>query len=520
MQLCWKAAEERPTMAGVLQRLESLRDDIARNTPSSRKKKNISLSHSPKTTPSSTPTVPHNKATPTTTPTQPHANRATPTQPHSKRATPTTTAPKPHPNRVPPKTTPTKPHPSSTTPTEPHPKPSDKRKSYPPRRPAPKLPEEGSLKRRSRTTIPTSIPNDAHQQQSIPNDAHQQQPIPNNAHQHQPIPNDAHQHQHVQSGADQPQQPLRQNTVKEEIVKHPSNEPLSSEHDTATGRANPNFAKAEQEEDEGVITGAGEGEREGELGDERDVEEGVMFVNQAAEAEEGEMEEEVGTVGDFDQIDNIGRGGGGGGEWDMDDGQEWGDEDFILEPPIDFSQPGAEDNDLPPDLYNPDESQCTSIDDFEPVPELPPSPKTSPKGQRRNGSSTTSRGASAHNLSSTASERGDSKRKKKKKKREGGQKGRRGVRGDGTQAASPLLTYHTQRETQPQLPDSVGGSWNEPEFDNDGEEGEDSRYRRPTGQISKALLKRAPSWSRSGASEGEDELPGVVYDDDISALIW
>ena len=302
-------------------------------------------------------------------------------------------------------------------------------------------------------------------------------------------------------------------------MKHPSNEPLNSEHDTTTARVNPNFAEAEQEEDEDVITGAGEGERGGELGDERD--EGVMFVNRAAEAEEGEMEEEVGTVGDLDQIDNNGRGGGGGGEWDMDDGQEWGDEDFILEPPIDFSQPGAEDIDLPPDLYNPDESQCTSIDDFEPVPEPPPSPKTSPKGQRRNGSSTTSRRGSAHNLSSTASERGNSKsKKKKKKKREGGEKGRRGVRGDGTQVASPLLTYHTQRETQPQLPDSVGGSWNEPEFDNDGEEGEDSRYRRPTGQISKALLKRAPSWSRSGASEGEDELPGVVYDDDISALIW
>ena len=61
--------------------------------------------------------------------------------------------------------------------------------------------------------------------------------------------------------------------------------------------------------------------------------------------------------------------------------------------------------------------------------------------------------------------------------------------------------------------------WREPNFDED----IDSRYRRPTSRIA-TLLKRAPSWGRSGKGGGggaaEDDIPNVVYDDEVSALIW
>ena len=483
MQLCWKPAKERPTMTDVVQRLENLRDDIARNTLSSRKRKSI-LSHSPKITPNTTPP----NRTPNTTPIAvhagPHPKGTVPTtEPHPKRVTPDS-----HSKRPMPAATPTEPHPKKATPTtKPHPK------SYAPRRPAPKVPGEGSLKRRSKTE-PTRVQNDATQHQHVPNDAHHQQEIPNGAHQHQQIPTGA-------------QHPLEKDVRAGEV--QPSNEPaVSSEHHSATsamGITNPGFAEVERE-DEGGITGAAEG-MGAELREERDVEEGVLFVNRAAEAEEGEVKEPTENRG--------------GGEWDLEDGQEWGDEDFILEPPIDFSQPGMEYDNLPPDVDNPSESVCTSIDDFEPIPEPLPPPKAPPKEQAR---TATGHEGSAHDVSSTARDRVDSKGKKKQKK-EGkkGRRERRRERGDGTQA-SPLLTYHTRGEIQPQVIDrGTGGEvregWKEPDFEEE-EEGEDSRYRRPTGQISKALLKRAPSWSRSGHNEGGDELPNAVYDDDVSALLW
>ena len=491
MQLCWKPAKERPTMTDVLQRLENLRDDIARNTPSSRKRKSI-LSHSPKITPNTTPP----NRTPNTTPIAvhagPHPKGTTPTEPHPKRVTPDS-----HSKRPMPAATPTEPHPKKATPTtKPHPK------SYAPRRPAPKAPGEESLKRGS---------NDATQHQHVPNDAHHQQEIPNGAHQHQQIPNGA---QHVRAG---------------EMEKQPSNEPAAiSEHNRVTsamGITNPGFAEVERK-DEGGITGATEEEMGAEFREERDVEEGVLFVNRAAEGEveeedvKGTEEEVKGTEEEVKEpTENR-----GGGEWDLEDGQEWGDEDFILDPPIDFSQPGMEDDDLPPDVDNPNESLCTSIDDFEPIPEPLTSPNAPPKEQARTDSFATGRKGPAHNVSSTARDRVDSKSKKKQKK-EGkkGRRERRRERGDGTQA-SPLLTYRTRGEIQPQVIDrGTGGEvregWKEPDFE-EKEEGEDSRYRKPTGQISKALLKRAPSWSRSGHSEGEDKLPNVVYDDDVSALLW
>ena len=283
---------------------------------------------------------------------------------------------------------------------------------------------------------------------------------------------------------------------------------MSSEHNHATagmGVMNPGFA---ERGDEGGITGASGKEGGNELGVERDVERGVLFVNEAAE--EGEEEGEVrGTEGGIQDS--------GSGAWDLEDGQEWEDEDFILEPPIDFSQPGMEeeeDDDLPQDLYNPRESLCTSIDDFEPILEPPPSPKT----QQTRADSYTAESVS--DVSSTGRGRVDSKSKKKQRKKEG-KRGRREKRGDGTQE-SPLLTYHTRRDIPPRVMDEGGGGevregWNETDFQ---DEEEDSRYRKPTGRMAKALLKRAPSWSRSGTTEGDDNPPNVVYDDDVSALIW
>ena len=98
--------------------------------------------------------------------------------------------------------------------------------------------------------------------------------------------------------------------------------------------------------------------------EEGDAREGVLFVNQLAEEEEEEREggretrEEIGE-GAHTEKQNV---------WQYD---EDGEEDFILEPPEDFSQVSGEREEeiglplgMADDLYNPSESQCTSIDDF------------------------------------------------------------------------------------------------------------------------------------------------------------
>ena len=495
MQRCWKKAEERPTMVDVVKQLETLRDDIARNTPSSRKRRSISLSRSPKTTPRSTPPearlqqapqITPLKATPTqpcpdshkTTPTQlpSDSNKSTPTEPRPNSNKAAHTHPRPAMITTPKTTHPVQPHPNASS-DPPKASPPQKAsstagkkrggKSYAPRRPAPKVPNEGSLKRGS-TIVPVSTPISAH-------------------------------HQH----------PLEKSVKAdtEKLAKEEEEEDEVRRAEVAVSvKENPGFVEEEGGGGEimTVVSGRDGGVEEG----------GVFFENTAAAAEEEEArqtdngardaEMEMERAGEWDMGEEEGEGGA--------DQQEWADEDFILEPPIDFSQPGVEDEEFPQggshDLYNPDDSQCTSIDDFEPIPQLPPSPKPSPKPSIKTHHTHTGGGFSTAPALASESD------KQKKKKKDGSRRRdrRRDKRGDGTQA-SPLLTYHTPREHTARET-GRGRGWNERE------EEEDALYRRPTGDISSALLKRAPSWGRSGKGETEGDLPNVVYDDEVAALIW
>ena len=539
MQLCWKVADKRPTMAELVGQLEQFRDYIARNTPSSRKRWRIGLSHSPKssttpksTTPRSTPTLQQRDGpSPKTTPNKPHPNttpRDDSTKPHltqeSKFTTPTVSEPS-HGKSSPVLAKPGQPQRVSGTKRKPV-------KSHSPRRPAPKIPEEGSLKRKSAIN-PVQAPINAHRhplEKAIKVESEQKEKM-----------------------SDEPTK-MGLSMVPAESVKNPGfveaeREKEVSNLSSGVGEGTAIFVnKAAEEEnreenekerdERGREDSATELEMEGgtamfvnRAADEKKEEKGreerdgknsvteleadrgtAIFVNRAADKEnEKEREEREDSPTELEAAR--------GTEWIFEDepGQEWGDEDFILDPPIDFSQPGVEDDDDFPqgdayDQYNPNESQCTSIDDFEPIPHLPaPSPRLSLRTHTPEASSRAVV-SPADGEVREGHKRVDSKHKKKKKK--GAHEPRREKkkeRGDGTQA-SQLLTYHSWGDIEPHEREG----WGEQDF----EEGEDFRYRRPTGQISSALLKRAPSWGRSGKRETEDDMPNVVYNDEIAALIW
>ena len=432
MQSCWMLANERPTMPDVLHQLEDLRDEIARNTPTSSRKRRItrsSPSNSPKTTPTGTPIVPHPK--PATRMTQEEG--------------------------IPPPTT-----------TRSAKQPAEKRhggKGYAPRRPAPKIPDEGSLKRG--TTTKTSQ-----------------------------VLNDSQQH------------PLEK-TVKAQTEKKPSEVPQDVHHRSDKGEASGavtsirNLVFATMNEDDSVK-------------EVDDVIEGILFVNQAAKENERVSELQKENEAETEPQN----------AWEEEE-----EDDFILEPPIDFSQTSM-DRDSPSlplaglvdphDLYNPSESQCTSIDDFEQTFELPPSLEPSPevvqKSIRAQASLDTCGASNTAGLHS-------SKQRKKKKKRSGASTHDRmndndrmpssyqdqtQVTRDGSSSTTGKVEYARKEMDMEQ-------GWNESDFADD-----DSRYRRPTSRI-KALLKRAPSWGRSGKDDGtreDDTIPNVVYDDEVSALIW
>ena len=433
MQLCWKPASERPTMPDVLHRLEELRDDIARNTPTSYRKRKImrsSPSNSPKTTPTGTPIVPHPKP----------ASRVTQT------GTPPTN---------------TRDVQQSAT------KKRRGGKGYSPRRPAPKIPDDGSLKRG--TTMKTSQ-----------------------------VLNDPSQHPLEKSVKAQTE---KQSSVAPHVQDvHPVKDEATG---TVTSSTNPLFANME------AISHADEDVKE-----EDDVKEGMLFVNRSAK-EEDEME----------RFGDRGKEAETGNAWEDDEE----DDDFILEPPEDFSQTSM-DKDSPSlplagivdphDLYNPSESQCTSIDDFEPSFELPPSPEPSPEEVQRSIPAQ----APLHTHRDDTAGLHNNRHKKRKKRRGDNDHGRM----NSDRMLPPLMSYQDQTEITGKnvsTAENIGGAgremeiergWNEPDFADD-----DSRYRRPTSRI-KALLKRAPSWGRSGKEDGtgEDDIPNVVYDDDVSALIW
>ena len=471
MQLCWKLAEERPTMADILSQLEEIRDDITSNTPSSARKKRVTSSHSPKTTPTATPTPPH----------------------------PSVNTRKKH-----------------------------RGKNYAPRRPAPKVPEDGSLKRG--TTI---------QQLQGPNDA-----------QHHPL----------------------EKSTKAPHEAHVDDKPCSiKEKMMGAGmiKVNPLIAEMEDREKVEVAVGPTAGGGEVWRGGEG---EGVILVNRVAGEEEREAEEEENEEEKGEQVD-------GGREREEvvevkaeEESSDW-EGDFILEPPEDFSQYSTELGDETSlglhagshELYDPSESQCTSVDDFEESFEQPPPlPEPSPSEQHRvsDGETTTQtlpeqhRGDISDDLAQASPHTHhytdklathsypNTKRQKRKKhnvkkhnvKKHNGESGRRTRRRDSGTRVSPLIpSYHShgedlQREAtgaplrrgEARGVKSERGGWEDTPDLGEEEDNLDSRYRRPTGRIT-ALLRRAPSWGRSGkdgGTAGDDDIPNVVYDDEVSALIW
>ena len=376
MQQCWQPVEARATMADILARLEEIRGETARNTPSSMRKRKKSAS--PKTTP---------KTTPTTPPSKPAANT---TRPDTGMAAAAVAGGKKSGGRK-------------------------------PRRPAPKVPEEGSLKRG--TTLQSRDESEAQ---------HNQHPLEK-----------AH----------------RARSVETRPNKHGL---------TASGmiKANPLVVEAElkRRRDVGGVTREKGGAR---VNEEEDDKEGLLLVNRMAE---GEAERESEGVSEKRRE----------GEMFVEADEDGLEEDFILEPPEDFSQHSighddetgftspANTNTYKP--HGPSKSRFTASDDFGGF-EQPSLPELSAEERR---------------------------------------------------ASSSLPAAQTHPETHHvhmAAEDTLDG-WNEPDFD---DVDLDSQYRQPTSRVT-ALLKRAPSWGRSeregGAGGGDDDIPNVVYDDEVSALIW
>ena len=438
MQLCWKPADERPTMADIVSRLEKILDDVTRDTPSSaRRKIKHTASHSPKTT----PTTPHPKPVSDVTP-PPARSAGVPTKKHS-------------------------------------------RTNYKPRRPAPTVPEEGSLKRGTKLKSPDPI------------DAHHQHPV----------------EVEESSNACAEKKALLEGRLIEHEVSG-----------VGMVKVNPLFEEMEQqlERDNGAVI-AGVPQGGGRVREEGDTEEGVLLVNRLAEkGEEGE-EMERGREGE-------GGGKGSGereGSVEAKEEDEWV-EDFILEPPEDFSQLSMDQdveetnffspaNTTSHKLHKPTESQFTSsVAAFEPK---YPSKEPSLEEQQRTDSFTAQQ---SHSHTTTHSN-GAAKRRRKHRKT-GSRSGNtsRKTRGD-LVGQLPPPTRHSRGELPGETTSSLAAGaersegttgWDEPHFQDD----LDSRYRPPTSRIS-ALLKRAPSWGRSGTT-GDDEMPDVVLDDEVSKLIW
>lgn len=453
MQLCWKAENERPTMADVLNRLEAVREDIAHSTPStaSRRKK-VGSTDSPKTT----PTIQHphrvDQAPPTTTSTV-AAHKRKIASSGSSQTTPTI----PHPHRV--DQTP----PTTTSTAAAHNRPSSK-----PRRPAPKLPEEGSLKRG--TKMKPVVPNNAHHP--------------------------------IEKSINEAERP--------KVSQKPRHQTGHKSAGTGMLKANPLFEEVEQQEkgNEVIISG---GSHRG-LQVEDDPNKGVLFVNRSAE-------EEVARVAGMEEVERQGMEGEFGEEAVMEAEEEDEDDDFILEPPEEFSQSSVERDDegthisteirnsasYPP--YDPSQSSYTSIDDFDPSIEKSlqqPSSDEQQRTDRFTSSKTSHAPITAHMM--------DVDPRDTRKQRKATSSSKR-VREDPSAGKVSQLCYSQKMTPVEKEVEQEGSKMeiDEPDF-------EDSRYRRPTSRIS-GLLKRAPSWGRSSTS-GDDDMPNVVYNDEVSALIW
>ena len=281
-------------------------------------------------------------------------------------------------------------------------------------------------------------------------------------------------------------------------------------------KSNPLFEEMERRErmEGGARQSGGVGVQE-----EGDSRKGVLFVNPSAVEETGEggredeKKEQVEEVGKKQEEEEVEEEEEDERE-EEDEVEEEEDDDFILEPPEDFSQSSVEREDetglvVPTNAASSSpyaaESHYTSIDNFDPdsqgsqesLEEHPPTdPDPTPFSHHLQGG--------RHIMHHGG----------------GGNTGARGggaLNGERAQKTGSVASYYSEREIQAVAAATArDNEIDEEEFDDE----IDSRYRRPTGRI--PGTKRVPSWGRSDQRSAleEDDLPSVVYEDDVAALIW
>ena len=520
MQLCWKPAEERPTMADILSQLESLRDEFARNTPftASGRKKRMSF-QSPKTTPTAPPT----KQVPVA------RNPASDAVPARKFTG-----------------------------------------AHKPRRPAPKVPEEGSMKRRSTM-----------QAEPVLNGAHHTLEKSDRAQPSEPSHEEPHGTEHEIEGMlkwnplfEEMERKQREKenkaglTGERERASQDQGGGLQEEGDPREGVLFVNRSAKEKEEEE-------EEEEEEERGEEGEggEEEGEVQVMEAEE--EGEWEEEdeeddnfiLEPPEDFSQSS-----------------MEREDETGLISPTnqapshtpydpteshytsIDDFDPSTEESSREP---SPEEQRRTNSVSL-PAPQKPPGHTAHNNMDTRESKTSEAKGKVSADMSGSgkpgdrgrlspqshhrreepppavkSKEHGKHSLHSKKgkpnstdepdsqyrqptgsppavKSKEHGKHSLHGRKIKPNSMGDPDSRYHqlTPTESPPAVKSkehgkrSLHGRKGKSNFADD----QDSRYRRPTGRIP-GLVKRAPSWGKGGALE-EDDLPNVVYDDEVAELLW
>lgn len=275
-------------------------------------------------------------------------------------------------------------------------------------------------------------------------------------------------------------------------------------------KSNPLFEEMERRE---RVEGEARQSGRGTIQEEDDSSKGVLFVNASAVEEAGEGGREN---KEEEEVEEVGRKREEGEKQEEEEEveEEEEDDDFILEPPEDFSQSSVEREDetglvMPTTAASSSpyaaESLYTSIDDFDPDSQgsqesleehtlTDPDPKPFSRhlqGERHvlhheGGGSTGAGGGGALN-------------------------------GERARKNESVAAYYSEREVQAMAAATVrDNELDEEDFDDE----IDSRYRRPTGQI--PGTRRVPSWGRSDQRSAleEDDLPSVVYEDDVAALIW
>lgn len=274
-------------------------------------------------------------------------------------------------------------------------------------------------------------------------------------------------------------------------------------------KSNPLFEEMERREG---------GARQSGVQEEGDSRKGVLFVNPSAVEEMGEggrddeKKEQVEEVEKKREEEEVEEEEEDESE-EEDEVEEEEEDDFILEPPEDFSQSSVEREDetglvVPTNTASSPyaaESHYTSIDDFDPdsqgsqesLEEHPPTdPDPTPFSHHLQGG--------CHIMHHGG----------------GGNTGARGggvLNGERSRKNGSVASYYSEREIQTVAAATArDNEIDEEEFDDE----IDSRYRRPTGRI--PGMKRVPSWGRSDQRSAleEDDLPSVVYEDDVAALIW